>query len=105
MAQKRTAKQRFDVNGAVSEGAGSGVVVGEILMAVLPMLRDFLPIFIEKWSESTDRPTLRGLEEEDRRLHDRIDHLERRSRWLAIFLVLQALAFLCFVLLVALKFV
>lgn len=103
MARKRASSKTFDEPEDAPDSPGSGALAGDLLVALLPVLRDFVPVLLEKWSESADRPTLRGLEEEGRRLRQRMEQLERRSLWLSMFLVIQAVAFLFFVLLVALK--
>lgn len=80
-----------------------GHSAAELLGVILPLIKDFVPIFLEKLSEATDRPTLRGLEEENRYLWEKIERLERRAQWLAMFQVVQALFFIFFVVLVGLK--
>ncbi|MBW7857761.1 MAG: hypothetical protein H3C43_05610 [Leptonema sp. (in: Bacteria)] len=75
----------------------------DFISLILPILRDFLPILLDRWSEFTDRPTLKILEQENRYLRSRINRLEKRVQWLVMFQVVLAMFFLFLVILIALK--
>lgn len=75
----------------------------DFVSLLLPLLRDFIPILLERWSEFADRPTMRSLEEENQRLRDQVDRLEKKVQWLTLFQIVTALFFLFFVILVALQ--
>ncbi len=74
---------------------------GEVLSVLVPLLRDFVPILIERWSDLADRPTLRSLEEENRRLRDQIDGLEKKVQWLTVFQVVTGIFLLFLIVLLA----
>ncbi|PKL34199.1 MAG: hypothetical protein CVV45_04350 [Spirochaetae bacterium HGW-Spirochaetae-10] len=75
----------------------------DFVSLLLPLLRDFIPILLERWSEFADRPTMRSLEEENRRLRDQVDRLEKKVQWLTLFQIVTALFFLFLVILLALQ--
>lgn len=79
----------------------SGGKSGEVLSVLVPLLRDFVPILIERWSDLADRPTLRSLEEENRRLRDQIDGLEKKVQWLTVFQVVTGIFLLFLIVLLA----
>jgi hypothetical protein len=75
----------------------------DFVSLIVPVLRDFIPILLERWSEFANRPTLRSMEEDQRRLQNQIDLLEKRVQWLTIFQIISALFFFFLVVLLVLK--
>lgn len=56
--------------------------------ALLPLLSDLIPLFLDKWSEVHQRPSVRDLEERQSRMGRRIKELRSRLNWQRILLVL-----------------
>lgn len=75
----------------------------DFMSLLMPIIRDFLPILLDRWSEFTDRPTLKIIEQENRYLRSRINRLEKKVQWLIMFQVVTAMFFLFLVILILLK--
>ena len=79
--------------------------LADLLSLLLPILRDFIPILLERWANVSNRPTMHSIEDENRRLKEKIEQLDRKLLWLSMFQVVTGLFFLLFVVLVAFKII
>ena len=60
---------------------------GDSLKALIPLLTDLIPLFLDKWSEVNQRPSLRDLEERQSRMGRRIKKIAGELSWHRIFFV------------------
>ncbi|MEQ9365506.1 MAG: hypothetical protein RIF32_14770 [Leptospirales bacterium] len=58
---------------------------GDSLKALIPLLTDLIPLFLEKWSDVHQRPSLRDLEERQSRMGRRIKKIAGQLNWHRIF--------------------
>ncbi len=72
----RTARRESD-----DGGQGSG----ETLKALVPLLTDLIPLFLDKWSEVHHRPTVHDLQDRQSRMGRRIKKIAGQLGWHRIF--------------------
>lgn len=58
---------------------------GETLKALLPLLADLIPLFLDKWADVNQRPSVRDLEERHVRMGRRIKKLAGQLTWHRVF--------------------
>ncbi len=61
----------------------------EILIQILPLLRDIIAIFLERLAEIQGKPTLKRLQQENEELKKEIQQLEKKFQWFFFFIIVQ----------------
>lgn len=59
------------------------------MIALVPFVKDLLPILVEKIAEIQGKPTLTSLKKENEELKENLSLLEKKVYWIALFLVIQ----------------
>ncbi|MCR9144805.1 MAG: hypothetical protein NXI24_21385 [bacterium] len=54
---------------------------GESLKALIPLLTDLIPIFLDRWADVNQRPSVRDLEERQSRMGRRIKKIAGQLKW------------------------
>ncbi len=68
-----------------------------IVLKIFPILREVLPLIIEKYNEIQGKPTLKKLYEENEQLKNRIKNLEFKMKLFLIFVILQTIFIIFFI--------
>ncbi|GIX41183.1 MAG: hypothetical protein KatS3mg129_0916 [Leptospiraceae bacterium] len=63
----------------------------EIFIQLLPLLRDLIPIFLERIAEIQGKPTLLKLQEENEKLKDNMLQIEKKMQWFLFFIIMQTI--------------
>lgn len=67
------------------------------LSFLLTLFKELLPILVEKIAEIQGKPSLKNLKKEHEELKEQIEFLEKKIHWIFIFLVLQSISFIIFI--------
>ena len=61
----------------------------EVVKSLIPIITDLFPLFLEKWAEINDRPTLKSIEDELEIIKNKLEKFYHRVYWLyALFFLL-----------------
>jgi hypothetical protein len=76
----------------------------EILIQILPLLRDIIPIFLERLAELQGKPTLKRLQQENEELRKEIQQLEKKFQWIFFFIIVQTFFIVIIFIYIIIKF-
>lgn len=62
-----------------------------IFIQLLPLLRDLVPIFLERIAEIQGKPTLLKLQAENEKLKDNMIQIEKKMQWFLFFIIMQTI--------------
>lgn len=71
----------------------------EIVASILPLLKELLPVLIERILTPQGRSTIQDIEEEIEELKQENRKLDRRLLWTQFFVIIQAIFFTVFLIL------
>ncbi len=74
-----------------------------IILNVLPILKEILPLMIEKYNEIQGKPTLKKLYEENEQLKNKIRNLEHKMSLFLVFVILQTIFIIFFIIFFIIK--
>jgi hypothetical protein len=76
----------------------------EILIQILPLLRDIIAIFLERLAELQGKPTLKRLQQENEELRKEIQQLEKKFHWIFFFIIVQTFFIVIIFIYIIIKF-
>ncbi|MCX7811582.1 MAG: hypothetical protein N2247_11775 [Leptospiraceae bacterium] len=76
----------------------------EILIQILPLLRDIIAIFLERLAELQGKPTLKRLQQENEELRKEIQQLEKKFQWIFFFIIVQTFFIVIIFIYIIIKF-
>jgi len=76
----------------------------EILIQILPLLRDIIAIFLERLAELQGKPTLKRLQQENEELRKEIQQLEKKFQWFFFFIIVQTFFIVIIFIYIIIKF-
>lgn len=71
--------------------------ISKFFLHVLPLLKEFLPIFFDKLAEIQGKPTIFSLKKENEELRENLTLLEKKVHWIFFFLIIQSIFLLVFI--------
>jgi len=76
----------------------------EVLIQILPLLRDIIAIFLERLAEIQGKPTLKRLQQENEELRKEIQQLEKKFQWFFFFIIVQTFFIVIIFIYIIIKF-
>jgi hypothetical protein len=73
------------------QNSSKNIRLTEIFITILPVLRDLIPLFLERLSEIYGKPTLQKLQKENEKLKEEINQIEKKLQWFLFFIIIQTL--------------